>query len=106
MIIDTSKFSGWELKKLMKLIDLAIDIDFDFQECRANPWSGYVWLASEDYASCLFVDLDEDVGVSVTCGECGAEEEFLLGEEKSYAAHAARAALKLAEGHVCRCEEV
>ena len=67
MIIDTSKFCGWELKKLIKLMDLAIDVDFDFQECGRNPWSGHVWLLSEGYASCFFVDLNEDVGVSVTC---------------------------------------
>lgn len=101
MTIDTSKFFGRELKKLMKLIDLAIEINFDFQECGRNTVSGYVWLVSEDYASCFFVDLNEDVGVSVTCGECGAEKEFWLEEEKS---HAARAALKLAKSYVCKCE--
>ena len=102
MIIDTSKFCDWELKKLMKLINLAIDIDFDFQECGLNENSGNVWLFSYDYASCLFADINGSVGVSVTCGECGCESEFWLKEEKS---HAAREALKLVESHACKCKQ-
>lgn len=102
MIIDTEKFCGWKLKKLIKLINLAIDIDFDFQECGLNHESKYVWLASEDYAPCFFADIEGNVGVSVTCGECGSEEEFWLEEDKS---HAAQKALELAESHVCDCKQ-
>lgn len=102
MKIDTEKFCGWELRKLMKLIELAIDIDFDFQECGLNEGSGNVWLVGYEYLSCFFADIEGNVGVCATCVKCGAEKEFWLEKDTR---EEALEAFELAESHVCECKQ-
>ena len=74
-----SQFQGADLDRLIDCIkaikNAGLSVD-KYTMAGVNDSSGNVWVASEDWAGCVYCSIGFDVQWNWSCGNCGEEYDF------------------------------